>query len=787
MKYDLILTFRNLKRNKVISSINILGLAFGFTFVILAGRYIYTENTFDKFHKNHRSIYRIEVNHSEHGLTCFTPDNMFSFLRNNIPEVRQVTRIINDGGFGIQRNLRYNNIKYNISRPLIIDADFFSIFSFQVLAGETASFSDDKYSIALVESLANKIFGDENPVGKVVGYQDALFTVKAVIKKPPPNSSIKFDALIPITNKPEFVTEDWRNATLQTFVLTSKNTSHLELQQKINDGIMSVFQTLDYPADRNYQLNPLTEIYYTTYPFDNMCIHGNRKLTYLLSSVALIVLLIAIINFLNISLVKGYGRIKEIGVRTASGASGIDNVRLLIYDTILPCLIASILAIGWIYEIEPSIYPLLNVPLVEMSILQMVIIISGFLILGMFTGLYPALKLTSYHITDSLQGKTETGKSASIFRNTLSVAQFTASIILIIAIFVIYKQINYAVKQNGVNYDKNLILYLSLADRGPTKHDKIYTIQDVLKTLSGIKEVSSSLHLPGDELYSNLGIPFKYKGGDEIEILTNHNMVDARYPEVMGYEIINGRTFNPEIKSDYKSYIVNETFIKTYNVQNIADATLLGFPIVGVVKDFHYNSLHKKIEPLAIRYLNSYQSRIVVRLTSSNITSLSGVVDKLRKTVDSIDDTAIADIHFLDAHVAALYDKEVKISKILLWLSMFSIIISCMGLFSMSLFAIQSRTKEIGIRKVVGASVPNIFVLLTKDFLRWVLLANFIAWPIAWFTMNKWLQNFAYRINLTLWPFLMAGLSALVIALLTVSWQSIRAAVVNPVESLRYE
>ncbi|MGD8777469.1 MAG: ABC transporter permease [Ignavibacteria bacterium] len=793
MKYDLTLAFRNIRKRKTISFINILGLAFGFAFVILAGRYIYTEKTFDEFHENSASIYRIEINHSEYGPSCFTSNIMLSFLKDNVPEAKEATRIINDGGLlGPQRILVYNNIKYNIDKPLIIDPDFFSMFSFQLLAGEIESFNRDKYSIVLVESFAKKIFGDENPVGKIVKYKDDLFTVKAIVKEPPANSSIKFDLLLPIENKPEYATDDWRNGSLQTFILASGNISHLELQQKINSRVMSVLKSLGYLENNRmnqyqYKLNPITNIYYSEYQFDNICIHGNSKLTYLLSSVAVVVLLIAMINFMNISLIKASERVKELGVRATSGASGLDNIRLLIYDSIIPCLIASILAIAWVYEIEPIINPLLNVPMVNMSLSHLVIIVVAFLTLGTLAGLYPALKLSSYNIIDSLKGKTKKGKSALFFRSTLSVAQFVASIALIISMFVIYNQIDYVVKQSGTNLDKNLVLYLSLSDKTPEKSQKIYTIQKALKLLLEVEEVSSCIHLPGDELYSNWKMPLKYKTENETEILTNHNMVDARYPETMGYEIIRGRTFNPEIKSDEKSYIVNEAFIKKYNIQNIEDTFILGCPIIGVVKDFHFLSLHEKIEPLAIRYLNSYQSRIVVRLTTDNITSLSGVIDKIKETANSIDDTAISDINFLDEHIAALYDKEKRISQILLWLSVFSILISCMGLFSMSLFTIEARTKEIGIRKVVGATVSGIVFLITKQFIQWVLIANLIAWPIAYYFMNKWLEDFVYRINITWWMFALSGGIALVIALATVSFQAIKAAIANPIDSLRYE
>jgi len=414
-------------------------------------------------------------------------------------------------------------------------------------------------------------------------------------------------------------------------------------------------------------------------------------------------------------------------------------------------------------------------------------LIAGGSFLGVLTSLYPALSIAYSSITDSLKEKSKRGKSAFFFRSSLSVVQFAASIALIISLLAIYKQLNYMSKQSGTNFDKNIVLYMPLSDRTPEKNQKIYTIQESLKSLAEVKEVSSCLHLPGDERYSGLGISFQYKGQEEIGIQVNHNMVDIKYPEVMGYEFVDGRSFNPKIKSDYGSYIINETFKKMYNIENLSDAVLNDSPIIGVIKDIHFNSLHRKIEPMAIRYFNSYQSRIVIRLSSSNITSLPEAVKKIRNTVDGIDNTAVSDVHFLDQHIAALYEKEEKIAKILFLLALFSILISCMGLFSMSLFAAKSRTKEIGIRRVIGAKVSEISVLLNRDFIKWVAIAFGIACPVSWYAMNRWLENFAYKTTLSWWIFALAGVIALGIALFTVSWQTWRAASRNPVEALRYE
>jgi putative ABC transport system permease protein len=791
LKHELLLIIRNLKKTRIVSSISILGLTVGFTFVILGVRYVYTEKTFDRFHKNHRSIYRVEKDSPEHGYSCYSPNIMYSWLKDNIPEVKKATRIINDGHSGMMRNVVYNSIKYNISKPLIVDEDFFSIFSFRILSGEVESFGRDKYSLALNESLAKKIFGSEDPVGKTMGYKGEIFTVKAVMEEPPPNSSIKFDVLLPIANIPDYANDmNWTNSTLQIFILAADNIPHKELQEKIHLGVTSALKPLGIFETVNpwqNKLNPMRDIYYSPFTGENICIHGNIKLTFLLLSVAVIVLVIAMINYINASMVKASERIKEIGIRKVSGASVSDNVRMLIYESSFPCLIAVILALLCGSLLEPVIHPLLNVPLVALDPLHSILLIAGGLILGALTSLYPALKISYSSITDSLKEKSKRGRSAFFFRSSLSVIQFAASIALIISLFAIHKQLDYMLKQSGTNFDENLVLYMPLSDRTATKNPKIYTIQESLKSLAEVAETSSCLHLPGDERYSGLGISFQYKGEEKTGIQVNHNMVDIKYPEVMGYEIVYGRSFNPEIKSDYGSYLVNETFKKMYNIENLSDATLNDSPIIGVIKDIHFNSLHKKIEPMAIRYFDSYQSRIVIRLSSSNITSLSEVVEKIRKTVDAIDNTAIADVHFLDQHIAALYEKEEKISKILFLLASFSILISCMGLFSMSLFAAKSRTKEIGIRRVIGAKVSEIMVLLNRDFIKWVAIAFVIACPVSWYAINRWLENFAYKTALSWWIFALAGVIALSIALFTVSWQTWRAASRNPVEALRYE
>lgn len=791
LKHEILSILRTLKKNKTVSCINILGLTAGLTFVILAARYVYTEKTFDKFHENYRSIYRIEADTPDHGPTCYSPNIMASWLRDSMPHVKGVTRVIGDAHSGMVRNLTHNTVKYNIDRPLIIDPDFFSIFSFRVMSGEIESFKWDKYSLALTISLAERIFGDEDPIGQILGYKGESFTVRAVTEDPPPNSSIKFDVLLPISNIPDYANDtSWTNRTLQVFILSVDGISRSDLRGKIQNGVFAAVEPLgisQHVSPGQIRMNPLKDLYYSKGSNDGICIRGNSKLTFLVFSIAFIVLIIALINHINMSLVKALDKSKELGIRKVNGASAIDNIRLVILELSAPYVISIFLALQFSAMLEGVINPLLNVPLVKIGSWEYFFLTVCGLFLGALVSLYPAIQSTRFDITESLKGKCTSGSRAAVLKGSLSVLQFAVSTALIISLIVIYKQLDYSNKEGASNFDKEMVLYMPLSERTAEKNPKTSFIQESLKSLAEVREVSSSLHLPGDEFYSFLDIPLKIKGQEETWIQVNHNMVDRRYPEVMSFEIVHGRTFSPELESDYGSYLINETLARQYGIHDLSQAELNGSPIVGVIKDFHFNSLYRRIEPLGIRYSNSYQSTIAVRIASPIGSSLSETIDKIQKKVDEVDRTAVADIRFLDRHIAALYDKENKMLQMLFLMTVFSILISSMGLFSMALFATRSRTKEIGIRKVVGAKMSDILFLLNRDFLKWVGAAFMIAVPSGWYAMSRWLNNFAYKTTLDWWIFALAGMIALGVALITVSWQTWRTAAKNPAEALRDE
>ncbi|TKG97455.1 FtsX-like permease family protein [Puteibacter caeruleilacunae] len=776
------LIIRNLRRNKVVSSINILGLTIGLTFVILSGRYVYTEMTYDRFHEDYNTISRIERSDKT---VPYNPNVLYTWLNDNIPELQYSTRIINDRG----THILSGDDKFNIKKALIIDPDFFDIFSFKLVSGENRSFSKDKSSVILSESLAYKIFGNNNALGQYIIYKGRPLTVKGVINDPPSNSSLKFDLLIPSSNLPGYVDNNWGNNTLQIFVKTKKDIQRAELQKKINTGVISVIKSLNYEWANNiqYSLNPLHKIYHTVNQYDNVCIHGDRKYTFLLLSLSVLVLIIALINYANSLVANASQCLKGIGIKSVTGASKNNNIRHLVIQSTFPCLVATIIAVVVSVLVVTYFEQTLAITLAKITFTQIVLIIIGGATFGAVVGIYPAITLTSVKISDSLKEVNKGGRKVIHFKSYLSIIQFAASIALIICLFTINKQVNYVFKQSAVNFDEDIVLYMPLTNISQHKSPNINTIVESLKKLPEVRDASTCNHLPGDKFYSDLrGLSLTYNDMEK-SIDVNHNWVGVEFPEVMGYSIVKGRQFDQALSSDNKSYIVNETFIKEHGIHDISKAFLNGFPIVGVLKDFHYNSLQKKIQPLAIQYIDHYQRRIVVRLASSHLGSLTGVVDKMDETINGIDKTAISDIQFLEQHVAALYEKEVKTSKIILVLSVFSILISCMGLFSMSLFITNRKTKEIGIRKVNGAKITEILAMLNKDFIKWVAIAFIVACPIAYYTMTKWLENFAYKTELSWWIFALAGILALGIALLTVSWQSWSAATKNPVEALRYE
>ncbi len=789
-KQEIKLILRMLKRQVATSAINIFGLAIGFTFVILAGVYAFSEMSFDRFHKNHKLIYRVEWSSHDMNTNCSTSGIMSSWVKENIPEVIHSVRILNDNNFGyVERNIVYNQTKYNINNPLIVDYDFFSMFSFGVLSGEVKSFSTDKYSVALSKPLAKHIFGNENPIGKAIEYKGEMFTIRAVMDEIPLNSSIRFDILLPTSNLPDFVTTDWRNGTLQTFIQRDKLAPADQLQQKISSELTSVYNSLGYTeqtSSGNYQLNPLDKIYYTDSSFDNVCVHGNRKTTLMLISLVLIVLLIALLNYANTILSGASESIKKIGVRSVNGSSRANNIRFLVYQAILPSVIAVTIAFLVSYPVKNILGSFLNVTMPDLKFSYFVVALLIGALTGVLVGLFPALKFTSYKITSSLKETNNSGRKVNRLGNVFSVAQFAASIALITSVFTIYKQMNFVFTESNKNLADGAVIYMPIANRSAQTSPNIKRIEEALKRIPEIEKVSTSLSIPGNERYSDLGgIPLVKNGQEEL-IRINHNMAGADYPKTMDFKLVEGRFFDDKIVNDKLSYIVNEAFIRKHGIQNIYGTLLNGSPIIGVVKDFHYNSLHNEIEPVAIRYEESYQSQIVVKLASAN-TSLSETVSKIRHATDEIDNTAISDVLFLDQHIAKLYEKEIQISNILLVLALFSILISGMGLFSMSMLISKMRTKEIGIRKVNGAKVSEILTMLNKDFVKWVIIAFVIATPIAYYAMNKWLENFAYKTSLSWWIFALAGVLALGIALLTVSWQSWRAATRNPVEALRYE
>uniref|UniRef100_UPI0032166C12 ABC transporter permease n=1 Tax=uncultured Draconibacterium sp. TaxID=1573823 RepID=UPI0032166C12 len=779
--------FRGLRRQIATSTINIIGLAVGFIFVILVGIYAFSEMTFDRFHKNRKTIYRVERNTPDLK-GCTTSGNTSLWLKDNIPEVKYSTRILNDEIMGIARNVIYNRTRYDIDNPLIVDYDFFNMFSFRLLSGEINSFKEDKYSVALTESLSQKIFGNENPIGKTINYKEEAFVVHAILENPPINSSIRFDMLLPSANMPRYVTMDWRNNNVHTFIQSDNHISHAQLQQKIQNGIISEFKSLGFTSQVNswdYQLNSLDKIYYSFFESDKVCVHGDKKFTWMLISLVSIVLLIALLNYANTILSGASESIKKIGIRSVNGSSRTNNICFLIYQAILPSIIAVTIAFLVSSPVKNILGSFFNVNMPDLKFYYFLIALLIGILTGALIGLFPAIKFTSYKITSSLKESNDSGRKVNKLGNVFSIVQFAASIALIISVFTIYKQMNFVFAESNKNLADGTVIYMPIANRSAQTTPNIKRIEESLKQLPEIKGVSTSLHMPGDEHYSDMGIQL-VKNGEKESIIANHNMVGIDYPEIMNFKIASGRFFDPNIKSDYQSYIVNEAFISTYGIHNISNASLNGSPIIGVIEDFHYNSLHNKIKPLAIRYEEFYQSRIVIKLASAN-TSLTETINKITKATDEIDNTAISDVLFLDQHIAKLYEKEIQVSNILCVLALFSILISGMGLFSMSMLISKMRTKEIGIRKVNGAKISEILAMLNKDFIKWVAVAFVVACPIAYYAMSKWLENFAYKTTLSWWIFALAGLLALGIALLTVSWQSWRAATRNPVEALRYE
>lgn len=781
---------RNLIRNKTYSVINIMGFAIGLTISILLIFYIKHELSFDSFHEHKDHIYRLgfkqqkgnETEIYDYNLAVMGPE-----LAENSPQIEEFVRFSNYRG----GTLMWNN--QGIGEPKIRYADesLFDVFSFHLIRGSEKTALEGPNKIIITRNLAKKIFGETDPMGKVINYNKKNdLIVTGIVEQPPSNSHIQFSALISF----ETIHKNYSKSHLGwnggwayfTYLKMNPGQPDKQFYQQANTFM---YEKIGKRYERHGWkitplLHPLEDIYMQYEGLYTPQSSGNLKNIYVFSAIAVFILLIASINFMNLTTAQSIKRIKEVGVRKVTGASRKRLIYQFIGESLLITFLSFILAAILIEVFLPQFNHLLGTKL-SIYTWQNIEILLGVpllvLTVGILAGSYPAFFLSSYEPGRILKGSTSSGKRKHSLRNALIVFQFVISIALIISSVIIYSQLHF-IQNKKLGYNKENLISIDLENEEIIAKDKV--LKNRLLDLPEIQNVSVASAYPGFGLGRYGFIP----QGEKKPVLFHVVDVDPDYLETLGLKIKEGRNFRKDSKADQTTILINERLARYMNWEEPLDKYLERngkHKIIGVVKDFHFATLHEKIQPLVFRFKSPWaDEKVLVKINDEDV---KGTLSSIRKTWKNLFGGIPMHYEFVDKTFQRAYKVDIRFSQTILFFTILAIFIASLGLFGLTAFSTEQRTKEIGIRKAMGATTSKINVLIIKQFVRWVMIANIIAWPLAWYFMNKWLQDYAYKIDLHPGYFIVAAIMAFAIAILTISYQSIKAARTNPANSLRYE
>jgi putative ABC transport system permease protein len=789
LKNYLKIAFRNLIRHKVYSFINITGLAIGMACSLLIMLYVTDELSYDRFHKNADNIYRVVTDKDimQSGLVA-------DVLSEEFPEVEKTTRLYVTKITGRNGLISIGEKSFYTDNLIMADPSFFDVFTYHFIKGDPKKSLDDVKSIVITEEAAQKYFGNDDPMGKILMYENSYeFRVTGILTNPPHNSHLKFDFVIPLENyktireSPEGL-RNWFNNSFVTYTVLKNNIDQDALANRLQSVIEKRVGEKYFPLS----FQPLTDIHLYSHYESEIETNNDISSIYIFSTIAVFVLLIACINYMNLSTARSLTRAREVGVRKVVGASRTQLIKQFLGESLLFSLLAFLLAIVIVEILLPAFNDLTDKEIILQSknFAFLIAIVFGFVIgVGLLAGSYPAFILSTFDPVKTIKGARLGAGSlpaGTRLRNLLLVTQFVVSIGLIASALVISEQMDF-IRNKNLGLTKEQVIAIP-SHRSKEVVSKIPLLKEEILQSASVLDAAASSHTPGNNLFKRamriIGMPQK-----PVQIL----WADHNFFKTYQISFAAGRAFSKEIFSDEKNAVIlNETAVKELGIASSEDAigktvtidNEIMLSVIGVAKDFHFMSFHKKIPPIVIQIEPRRFYNLSARISTHDIGT---TVAYIKEKWHSLFPGRPFEYYFVDADFNRQYDSEQKTSKIFLWFSTLAIIIACFGLLSLSSFTISQKTKEIGIRKVLGASVPEVFFLLSKEFIKWVLIANLIAWPIAWYVMYKWLQNFAYRIEIGWWMFALAGGIALVIALATVSYQAIKAATANPVESLRYE
>jgi len=779
---------RNLAKNKSYAFISISGLAIGMTVCILLLLYVKNELSYDRFNENADHIFRLcQPQHP------YNSPQTAKLLADNFPEIKDYARILISGNDVIQ----YKNKRYLEKENVLAyaDASLFRIFSFKFKQGHPEIALQQPFTMVISEKAARKYFGNENPVGKLLKLNNEFdYMITGVMEDMPQNSHFRYDIFATLTAAEKVAGADWMNnwgwQNFLVYFVMQDRFSKPAFELKCSELIAKHSHSAPASSAVTYSIQNLKDIHLYSH-FEND-IQPQNSITYVLifSAIGFLILLIACFNYVNLLTANATTRTKEIAIRKVAGASRNHLAMQFVGESLAVLFLALTIALFLVAMCLPvfnalsgktlSFAALLHVSTI-LEILAMVIV-TGFL-----AGAYPAFFLAAFQPAKTLKARANTGKSNFNFRKLLVGVQFTIVIILICSALFMFSQIHFLQNKNlGFNKEYTLISEVNHPADDIVKYN---AMKQALLKESVVRSVSMASRIPSDPLTDG-GTVIPQGQTKPIELPFVH--VHDDYFEILGIHASQGRLFSSQLETDAdEALILNETAVKKLELKGnpIGQSVECSWPnskrkIIGVVKDFHFESLYETIRPMVFVIFYRQCHQLMVKVNPANP---KDTINKLLTICNSFYPDGIFEFHFLDDQLEALYQKDKNTFRLMGYFTALAILIASMGLFGLGLIMMKSRTKEIGVRKVLGASIWQILVLFAKDFSRWVLIANIIAWPVAFYAMNKWLQNFAYRIDMTIWPFLLSGFFTLLIALLTVSFQAMKAALANPIESLRYE
>ncbi|RLD24917.1 MAG: hypothetical protein DRI71_01145 [Bacteroidetes bacterium] len=804
------IAFRSLLKNRVYSFINIFGLTIGIVSVVLIMMFVSHESSFDKFHENNENIYKVTLERMYPTYNTFyaiIPHSYAEVMQKDFPEVQSVVRVFGGGNNEVAITVIKDNNEEEVFEEaglLRADSNFFDFFSFKLLNGEADKVLSNPNDVVLTESIALKFFGTLDVIGKQLSIGQQNINVTGTCEDPPVNSHIQFSMVVAATGNPFLQTVNYMGFSSHTYLLIDKNASPNALEDKFDDMVANyaaaqVERSLgtsfeDYIAAGNgyrYYLRPITDIHLDPENIESKFAGGgNKTFVFILVSIAVLILIIACINFMNLATARASERAREVGVRKTLGSYKSQLIMQFLSESVVIAFISMILALIILQLVLPSFNEITNLHLSlgleDVSLISGIVVFS--LLVGLLAGIYPAFFLSSFNPAYVLKGSMATGKSGVWLRNSLVVFQFTISIILIGGTITVYKQLLF-MQNKDLGFDTEQILVLNNAF---ALGDKAKTFRDEVVALPGVVAAGVGSFVPGS---GYIGFQFQLEGSDEV-ITTNSLNGNEDFRKVLDLKLSEGRFFSEDF-DDSLSVILNRAAVEAYGLVDPIGKKIFGnqlnppakipLTIIGIVEDFHFMSLKNEITPLVMLDNDGpfgFLFNFAIKLKTEDISS---TIEQVGEKWELLTENQPYKYDFLDTRLNDQYKAEQASGKLFGIFAVLAIFIACVGLFGLAAYTANQKTKEIGIRKVLGSSVWQVVLLLTKHFTILVIVSIVISMPVIYYAMDSWLSNFAYKTSIGISTFIIAGAAAMLIAWITVSYQSLKAAIVNPVDSLSSE